>query len=181
MKDLLLFSEKLKGLWNNLQFHLKKYWKMFVLLFKWNKNIKLLQLSYFREWRFEKSYLIIHFSFKNAIWYQLKNIKRINCLQPIILNLENIKEKQIEFTVYGFFRKKTYLIDVVKTETLITKTFKTEIKQINMIEQIASSILVKIKKPILEKQIILLEQNNIEANIKPITLNFKNYTQKEFI
>jgi hypothetical protein len=111
----------------------------------------------------------------------LKNIKRINCLQPIILNLENIKEKQIEFTVYGFFRKKTYLIDVVKTETLITKTFKTEIKQINMIEQIASSILVKIKKPILEKQIIRLEQNNIETNIKPITLNFKNYTQKEFI
>jgi hypothetical protein len=111
----------------------------------------------------------------------LKNIKRINCLQPIILNLENIKEKQIEFTVYGFFRKKTYLIDVVKTETLITKTFKIEIKQINIIEQIASSILVKIKKLILEKQIIRLEQNNIETNIKPITLNFKNYSQKEFI
>lgn len=188
MKNLLLFSDEFKGSGNYFKFQIKKFWKMIVLLFKWDKNIKPLQLSYFREWRFEKSYLIIHFNFKNAIWYQLKNIKRINCLQPIILNLENIKEKQIEFIVYGFFRKKTYLIDVVKTETLITKTFKTEIKQINMIEQIAASILVKIKKPILEKQIILLEQNNIlleqiniEAHIKPITLNFKNYTQKEFI
>ena len=181
MKNFFLFSDEFKGSGNYLKFHIMKFWKIFVLLFKWNKNIKTIQLSYFREWRFEKSYLIIHFNFKNAIWYQLKNIKRINCLQPIILNLENIKEKQIEFTVYGFFRKKTYLIDVVKTETLITKTFKTEIKQINIIEQIASSILVKIKKPILEKQIIRLEQNNIETNIKPITLNFKNYSQKEFI
>jgi len=181
MKNFLLFSNEFKGSGNYLKFHIMKFWKIFVLLFKWNKNIKPIQLSYFREWRFEKSYLIIHFNFKNAIWYQLKNIKRINCLQPIILNLENIKEKQIEFTVYGFFRKKTYLIDVVKTETLITKTFKTEIKQINIIVQIASSILVKIKKLILEKQIIRLEQNNIETNIKPITLNFKNYTQKEFI
>jgi hypothetical protein len=181
MKNFLLFSDEFKGSGNYLKFHIMKFWKMFVLLFKWNKNIKPLQLSYFREWRFEKSYLIIHFNFKNAIWYQLKNIKRINCLQPIILNLENIKEKQIEFTVYGFFRQKKYLIDIIKTETLITETFKTEIKQINIIEQIASSINVKIKKPILEKQIIRIEQNNIETNIKPITLNFKNYTQKEFI
>lgn len=181
MRNLLLFSEKFKGIGIFFQFQIKRYWKIFVILFKWNKNIKPIQLSYFREWRFEKSYLIIHFNFKNAIWYQLKNIKRTNCLQPIILNLENIKEKQIEFTVYGFFRQKTYLIDIVKSETLITETFKTEIKQINIIQQIATSIKVKIKKPILKKQIIRLEQNNIEANIKPITLNFKNYNQKEFI
>jgi hypothetical protein len=181
MKNFLLFSDKLKGCGILLQFHIKKYWRTFVLLFKWNKNIKPIQLSYFREWRFEKSYLIIHFNFKNAVWYQLKNIKRINCLQPIILNLENIKEKQIEFTVYGFFRQKTYLIDIVKSETLITETFKTEIKQINIIQQIATFIKVKIKKPILEKQIIRLDQNNIETNIKPITLNLKNYSQKEYI
>jgi hypothetical protein len=181
MKDFLLFSEKLKRLGNYLQFHIKKYCKIFVFFFKWNKNIKQIQLSYFREWRFEKSYLIIHFNFKNAIWYQLKNIKRINCLQPIIINLENIKEKQIEFTVYGFFRQKTYLINIVKSENLITETFKTEIKQINIVQQIATSIKVKINKPILEKQIIRLEQNNIETNIKPINLNIKNYNQKEFI
>jgi hypothetical protein len=181
MKDFLLFSEKLKWLGNYLQFQIMKYWKIFVLLFKWNKNIKPIQLSYFREWRFDKSYLIIHFNFKNAIWYQLKNIKRINSLQPIILNLENIKEKQIEFTVYGFFRQETYLIDTVKSETLITEAFKTGIKQINIIQQIVTSLNLKIKKPILEKQIIRLEKNNIETNIKPITLNFKNYNQKEFI
>jgi hypothetical protein len=181
MKNFFLFSDEFKGSGNYLKFHIRKFWKLFVLLFIWNKNIKPIQLSYFREWRFEKSYLIIHFNFKNAIWYQLKNIKRINCLQPIILNLENIKEKQIEFTVYGFFRKKTYLIDIVKTETLITETFKTKIKQINTIEKISTSILVKIKKPILEKQIIRLEKFNIETNIKPIILNLKNYTQKEFI
>jgi hypothetical protein len=181
MKDFLLFSDKLRGLGIYLQFQIKKYWKIFVLLFKWNKDIKPIQLSYFREWRFEKSYLIIHYNFKNAVWYQLKSIKRINCLQPIILNLENIKEKQIEFTVYGFFRNKTYLIDIAKSESLITETFKTEIKHVNIIEQIATSFNLKIKKSRLEKQIIHLEQNNIETNIKPITLNLKNYTQKEFI
>jgi hypothetical protein len=181
MKNFLLFSDKLKGCRILLQFHIKKYWKTFVLLFKWNKNIKPIQLSYFREWRFEKSYLIIHFNFKNAIWYQLKNIKRINCLQPIILNLENIKEKQIEFSVYGFFRKEIYLIDIVKSETLITETFKTEINQINIIQQIATSFNLKLQKPLLEKQIIRLEQNKIETNIKPITLNLKNYNQKEYI
>ena len=80
MKDFLLFSDKLRGLGIYLQFQIKKYWKIFVLLFKWNKDIKPIQLSYFREWRFEKSYLIIHYNFKNAVWYQLKSIKRINCL-----------------------------------------------------------------------------------------------------
>ena len=102
MRNLLLFSEKFKGIGIFFQFQIKRYWKIFVILFKWNKNIKPIQLSYFREWRFEKSYLIIHFNFKNAVWYQLKNIKRINCLKPIILNLENIKDKQVEFIVYGF-------------------------------------------------------------------------------
>ncbi len=181
MRSLLIFSEKLKILGNYLQFNLKKYWKIFVLFFKWNKNIKLIQLSYFREWRFEKSYLIIHFNFKNAVWYQLKNINKINCLQPIILNLENVKEKQIKFTVYGFFRQETYLIDIVKSESLITETFKTEINQINIIQQISTSLNFKIKKSLLEEQIIHLEQNNLETNIKPISLNFKNYIQKEYI
>ena len=95
MKNLLLFSDKLKGCGNHLQFQIKKCSKIFILLFKWKKNIKLIQLSYFREWRFEKSYLVIHFNFKNAVWYQLKNIKRINSLEPIFLNLENINERDI--------------------------------------------------------------------------------------
>ena len=42
MKDLLLFSEKLKGFGNYLQFQTMKYWKIFVLLFKWNNNIKII-------------------------------------------------------------------------------------------------------------------------------------------
>ena len=140
MKGYILFSEKLIGLGNDLQFLIKKYLKIIVLIFKWNKKIKPIQLSYFREWRFEKSYLVIHFNFKNAVWYQLKNIKRINCFQPIILNLENLNENTIEFIVHGFFRHKKYLIDVVSTETLNTDTFKTEIKQINIIEKITSLI-----------------------------------------
>ena len=181
MKNLLLFSDKLKGCGNHLQFQIKKCSKIFILLFKWKKNIKLIQLSYFREWRFEKSYLVIHFNFKNAVWYQLKNIKRINSLEPIFLNLENIKEKQIEFTVHGFFRKETYLIDIIKSETLITETFKTEINQINIVQKIATSLILKLKKTFLEKQSIRLEQKKIETNIKLITINLKNYTQKEYI
>jgi hypothetical protein len=181
IKNILLFSDNLK-IWRDfLQFHFIKYWKIFVLIFKWNKNIKLNELSYFREWRFKKSFLIIHFNFKNAVWYQLKSIKRINCLKPIILNLENIKGDKIELIVYGFFRQEKYLIDISTSETLITESFRTEINQINIIHKIVASFDLKLKKPLLEKRVISLEQKKIDIDIKPISFNFKNYTQKEYI
>ena len=181
MENILLFSGKFKKLRINLQFLINKCWKIIILAFKWNKNIKLEQLSYLKEWRFDKSYLIIHFSFRNVIWYQLKNIRRINCLKPIILNLENIAENQVEFIVYGFFRQKTYLIDISKTETLIANDFKTEINNINIIEQISNSFKLKLKKPLVLKQNITLESNDIETNIKPIIINLNIFNQKEFI
>ena len=77
--------------------------------------------------------------------------------------------------------KETYLIDIIKSETLITETFKTEINQINIVQKIATSLILKLKKTFLEKQSIRLEQKKIETNIKLITINLKNYTQKEYI
>ena len=123
----------------------------------------------------------MHFKFKNAVWYQLKSIKKINCSTPIILNLENIKESKVEFIVYGFLRKKIYLIDTTKSETLITKDFKTSISKINIIEQIPSALNLKSRNPILEKQNISLELNEIETNIYPINLTLNNFNQKEYI
>jgi hypothetical protein len=181
MKNLLLFSDKLKEQRNILQFHIKKYYKIFMLFLKWNKNIKKIQLSYFREWRFEKSYLIIHFDFKNAVWYQLGNIKRINCLQPIVLNLENINNNKVELIVHGLFRQRKYLIDIAKSETLITDTFKTEINRINLIQEITASLNIKLNNPLLVKQIIRLDQKKVETNTQTITISLNKYTQNEYI
>jgi hypothetical protein len=187
----MLLSSKILILWSNIHFHLKSVLKWLVLLFKWHKEIKPLQLSYFREWRFEKAQLVIHFNFKNAINYKINNIKRVNCDKPIIIDIDDPKSNNIEFTVYGFFRKKTYLIDTAKSDKLVTEKFKTTINRVNSIKSIYIS-LISIKrfpntskrifyKLFLKKQNIKLFNTEIKTNIKPITLNFKNFNQNEYI
>lgn len=178
---MLLWSNSFKNLRTQLSFFFSKHLKLFVLFFKWQKEIQLLQLSYFKEWRFEKSYLIIHFNLKNAVWYQLKNIKIINSKTPIVLNLENIKEDKIEFIVYGLFRKKTFIIDVSKSEKLITENFKASIRQINNIKSIRSSFSMKIKSLALNNQSINLKVHPIKTSLKPINLKLKQYNQNEFL
>ena len=184
-------SSRILILWRYIDFQLKSVLKWLVLLFKWHKEIKPLQLSYFREWRFEKAQLVIHFNFKNAIYYKINNIKRINCDKPIILDLDDPKSNNVEFTVYGFFRKKTYLIDTAKSEKLVTEKFKTTINRVNNVKSIYIS-LVSIKrfsntsksifyKLFLKKQNIKLNTTEIETNIKPIALHFKNFNQNEYI
>ena len=184
-------NSKILILCRYIQFQLKSVLKWVVLLFKWYKDIKPLQLSYFREWRFEKAQLVIHFNFKNAIYYKINNIKRVNCDKPIILDLDDPISNNIEFTVYGFFRKKTYLIDTSKSDKLVTKKFKTKINRLNSIKSIyislvslkrfpktAKSIFYKLS---LRKQVMKLNATEIETNIKPIALNFKNFNQNEYI
>jgi|GEM_PF-1413657 hypothetical protein len=184
-------SSKKLILWRYIHFQLKSVLKWLVLLFKWHKEIKPYQLSYFREWRFEKAQLVIHFNFKNAIYYKINNIKRVNCDKPIILDLGDLKSSNVEFIVYGFFRKNTYLIDTAKSDKLVTEKFKTTINRVNNVKSIYIS-LVSIKrfpntsnsifyKLSLKKQNIKLLNTEIETNIKPITLNFKNFNQNEYI
>ena len=180
-KDIFLFSSKFKELGIFLKFSLLKFWKIFILIFKWNKNIQPIQLSYLRDWRFEKSYLIIHFKFKNAVWYKLKSIQRVSCTKPIILNLENLKENKVEFIVYGFLRKKIYVIDTSKSETLSTNNFKTSISKINTIKEIDNRVKFKLRKPILERQHSKIKLDDIKTNFYPIEITFNNYNQKEFI
>jgi hypothetical protein len=178
-------------LWRYIHFQLKSVLKWLVLLFKWHKEIKPYQLSYFREWRFEKAQLVIHFNFKNAIYYKINNIKRVNCDKPIILDLDDPKSSNVEFIVYGFFRKKIYIIDTKTSDKLVTEKFKTKINRLNSIKSIYIS-LVSLKrfpktaktifyKLSLRKQLIKLNVTEIETNIKPITLNFKNFNQNEYI
>lgn len=184
-------SSKILILCRYIQFQLKSVLKWLVLLFKWHKEIKPLELSYFREWRFEKAQLVIHFNFKNAIYYKINNIKRVNCDKPIILELDDPKSNNVEFIVYGFFRKKTYLIDTSKSQKLVTEKFKATINRLNSIKSIYIS-LVSLKrfpktaksifyKLFLKKQNIKLFNTEIETSIKPITLNFKNFNQNEYI
>jgi hypothetical protein len=184
-------SSKILILWSNIHFHLKSVLKWLVLLFKWHKEIKPLQLSYFREWRFEKAQLVIYFNFKNVIYYKINNIKRVNCDKPIILDLDDPKSSNVEFIVYGFFRKKIYIIDTKTSDKLVTEKFKTKINRLNSIKSIYIS-LVSLKrfpktaktifyKLSLRKQLIKLNVTEIETNIKPITLNFKNFNENEFI
>jgi hypothetical protein len=176
-----LCPNSFKNLGIQVSFYFSKYLKLFVLFFKWQKEIQPIQLSYLKAWRFQKSYLVIHFNFKNAVWYELKDIKRTKSKLPIILNLENIKEDKIEFTIYGLFRKKTYLIDVSKSESLIAENFKTAISQIKTLKSVANSIAIKIKNPSLKKQQIKLRPKPVKTNLKPITLKLSQYNQNEFL
>lgn len=181
MGGLFLFSGKIKSWISSFKFQTIKVWKGFLLIFKLKKNIRLKHLSYFKEWRFEKSYLIIHFDFKNAVWYELKTIRRSNCKRPIILNLENLKEDKVEFIVHGLFRRKTYLIDTTKSETLLTEDFKTRLKNINVIGEISTAFSLTKQEPSIVSHDINFELDEIDLNTKPININLNIYNQAEFI
>lgn len=147
MTNLLYFSDHIKPVAKKIRFLLIVCGRFFIILFRWRKGIKLLRLDYSNKYQFDNSYLIIRYRFRNAIWYNFKNIKKTTEKQIIILNLKNVSEIPIELTAYGFFRSKTFHISVTPESTLQNNSFKTAIKGINEIEIYSKPIILKGIKP----------------------------------
>jgi hypothetical protein len=174
MTKLLYFSDHIKPIAKKIRFLLIVCGRFFIILFRWRKGIKLLRLDYAKKYQFDNSYLIIRYRFRNALWYNFKNIKKTTEKKIIVLNLKNVPVMPIELTAYGFFRSKTFHISVTPESILQNNSFKTAIKGINEIEIYSKPIILKEIKP--TPTLPKIKLNHSEIQIKQ-----PSYNQTDFL
>lgn len=169
MKNYLFFSDHIKQIAENIRFYLIVSGRFIILLFRRKKGIKLLYLEYANKYQFDNSYLIIRYSFRNALFYNFKNVKKTTDKQIIIFNLNNVPSQTIELTVYGFFKSTTFNIEIKPEWKLQNNSFKTAIKGIKEIEIYSKPILLKEIKP--TPRLPKIKLNHWEIQIKQPTYN----------
>jgi len=174
MTNLLYFSDHIKPIAKKIRFLLIVCGRFILILFRWRKGIELLRLDYAKKYQFDNSYLIISYRFRNALWYNFKNITKTTDKQIIILNLKNVPEIPIELIVYGFFRRKSFHLSVTPESTLKNKSFKTAIKGITEIEIYCKPIMLKNIQPIPKPR-------KIKLNLSKIQIKQPSYNQTDFL
>lgn len=153
--------------------------RFLIILFRRRKGIELLRLKYNTDHLFKNSFIIINYRFKNAIYYQFGNHKTLE-KEIKIFNLKNF-ENEIQLIVYGFFRKKTYLLKFEPKLTLESKKFCTSFSNFNIkleeynIPKLSNPLFyITIDKPIVKSQ-------KTEISNKKISITNNSFNQNEFI
>lgn len=174
MQNPFYFSDYFKPIAYKLKFIVSVIAKFLTILFRRRKGIKLLQLDYSKKYLFDKSYLIISYKFKNALWYNFKNLKKTTEKQSVVFNLKNLGTNNITLIVYGFFCKKIYHINIQPEKTLEAKSFKTIISGINQ----ETAFVTPIK---LDRKNTFLNLPKINVAKTKIAINHSSYNQTDFI
>lgn len=143
--------------------------RFIIILFRKRKGIELLYLNYSKEYVFDKSFLIINYRFRNAIYYRFGNHFTLE-KQIKIFNLKNFDNK-FSLIVYGFFRKKTFEIQVKPQYTLNHSNFKTSISNLkiktknpNIAELSFPNLNFRIQNPEFRPQNIKTKINSFKLN-----------------
>lgn len=174
MKNVLYFSDYIKPIAKKIKFAAIVIGRFFKILFRRRKGIKLLQLDYAKNYQFNNSYMIIRYRFRNALWYNFKNIKKTTEKEIIVLNLKNLSEKPIQLVVHGIFRKMTILISVVAENTIESKLFKIKIQGLNDLKSLAKSFELNNPSTVVTIPKINLSYPNIQ-------IKHSSFSQNDFI
>lgn len=152
--------------------------RFFTILFRRRKGIELLFLDYADEHIFEKSYLVINYRFRNAIYYKFGNLKTLE-KQIKIFDLKNF-ENDFDITVYGFFQKKKYKIKVEPKLMLDDTNFKTSLSNLYLkLEEKPFPKLMPVFFSDVKKPIII--DNEIEIKQSKIKISNTTFNQTDFI
>lgn len=174
MKNVFYFSDYIKPIAKKIKFAAIVIGRFFKILFRRRKGINILQLDYAKNYQFENSYLIIRYRFRNALWYNFKNIKKTTEKEIIVLNLKNLPEMPIELIVHCFFRKKTIPISVVAKNTIESKLFKTKVKKLSNLRSYTKPIVLSKLNPAATMPKINLKYPNIQ-------IKHSSFSQNDFI
>lgn len=184
MPNYLLFSDYFKNRKSSISFGMTKMIRRIILIFKWNHSIKTIRFNYYKNWQFDNGYFIIDYAFKNAVWFEVLGIKKTSQKQPLVLDLKNINQDEIEFIVYGLLSKKKIKIKLNNTHVLNSDSFKKSINNINVRsvsnqltefalknwDLIPKSIVFK-KRFELAKHISNIKTNKIKFHLTPFNQN----------
>lgn len=174
-----MFSHYLKCLLERLHFFKIVITRFLLILFRRRKGIELLSLDYNSEHLFENSFILINYRFKNAIYYQFGNHTTLE-KKVKIFNLSNF-EKDFKFTVYGFFRKKTYHLKFQPILTLESEKFRTSFSNFNILleEQFIPNLSFPIISLKLEEPVIRVPKLEVSSNTIKIKIN--SFNQNDYI
>lgn len=153
--------------------------RFLTILFRRRKGVELLHLKYNTEHLFDNSFIIINYRFRNALYYKFGN--HITLEKEIkIFNLSNF-DNEFQLTVYGFFRKKTYLLKFEPKLTLESEKFKTSFSNfsIKLEEQNIPNLSHPLFYLAIDKPII--KQLKTEISNKTITIKNNSFNENEFI
>lgn len=153
--------------------------RVVVILFRKERNIELLELTFSDKFLFENSYLIIQYRFKNALYYQFDDLKTIEN-QLKIFDISNFKN-DFKLVVYGLYEKKVYSIKVNPKNKIHNQNFKTEIHNFKSalfffdIPNLKSNnVFVKELQSNINRKVISVEKQQINIQSYP-------FNQSEFL
>jgi len=179
-KEIFYFSDYFKPVFATLKFAISVATKFVVIVFRRRKGIKLLGLDYSKKYLFDKSYLIINYKFKNALWYDFKNLRKTTNKHAVVFNLQNLSSNKITLIVRGFFQKKVYYINIKPEKILETKPFK-----LNLFDLQKKSFIHQInfctKNPLIKLERIKILEKGIKIFKKEIKINHSLYNQTDFL
>lgn len=180
-KEIFYFSDYVKPVFATLKFAISVATKFAIIVFRRRKGIKLLGLDYSKKYLFDKSYLIVSYKFKNALWYDFKNLKQTTNKQAVIFNLQNLKSNKITLIVHGFFQRKHYYINIEPEKILETKSFRTNIFVFDEKISFTPEINFSIKEPLITLTRITIPKKKLKIFNKEIKINHSFYTQTDFL
>lgn len=86
--------------------------RFFKIMFRSDKKIKMIYSDYSNKRSLGNEFYVLNFRFRNALWYEINN-QRTEKRQFIFS--KNESPETIEILVYGFFRKKTFKMNLKKS------------------------------------------------------------------
>lgn len=171
-KIITLFFLKLRFL-----FHVCK--RVVIILFRKERNVELLELTYSEKFLFVNGYLIIRYRFRNALYYQFDTVKTIEN-QLKIFDISNFKN-EFKLVVYGLYEKKVYSIKVNPKNKIHNQNFKTEIHNFKTELEFfdipnlkSNNVFVKELQSNINRKVISVEKQQIKIQNYP-------FNQSEFL
>jgi hypothetical protein len=153
--------------------------RFFIILFRRRKRIELLQLDYDDEHIFEKSYIVINYRFRNALYYRFGKHRTLQ-KQIKIFDLQNF-DKEFDFIVYGFFQKKKYKLKFEPKQKLNNLNFKTTLSNLSLRleEKSLPKLTPTLFSCVIKKPMVITPE--IELNQPKIKISNTTFNQTDYI
>ncbi|RZJ68710.1 MAG: hypothetical protein EOO50_00595 [Flavobacterium sp.] len=148
------------------------------ILFRFRKDIRLLQLNYAENHIFENSFQPVSYRFQNALWYKFDGRNTLE-KELKIFNLPNAP-KEFNLVVFGLFQKRTYRIKLNPTLRFDSHTFHVQAAFFDVeflsMQIIQLPIEIKPTTPLFK-----IHELKVEVHIPDISLQFTPYNQNGLI
>lgn len=181
MRNIFIFSDKLRPFVNFLRFQLLKLRNGIVVLCKRNRELEKIGFDYYKEWHFDSAYLVVEFQFRNAVWFQIGNFRSARFDKRIVLNIRNIGSETIPFEVFGLFRKQIFQIQLKRELTLETGTFTTRITDQNRLKLQPFQLIPRTSKIAVIPNMLLVKRTELRMESEPIQINYNQFKTEDFI